>query len=834
MTWRIRLFEHALPIIVLVIIGSFTYAVFFQIPYAGFEFSNGRVSQIITRAPESGFLQVGDRLIKVEDVNFDEFHNNLRARLIENVSVGQALPLVVERNEQTISIDWIFPGPSQEQVFERINSQWWFAYVFWFAGTAMLLLIRPRGIHWALFVSLCYLTAIWLGAGSGPSHWHLGQSAIVLRAAIWLSVPVYLHFHWIFPRALGKLPAVLWGGLYLGAVVFAVLEWFQVLTISSFYAGGLIALGGSILLLVSHYLLQRKERDDIRLLLLSSFLTLLPIIAINVSHLLEIKPSAFAEGGAFLAFPAIPGAYFYAMFRKQYEELVPRANRMVRIYLAVILLGVLFIVVIPFLDAQFHLENSTLALGLVSIAWAGFIAGLTFFPFLTLPALAESSIPYSRKDQFNLRANRLVSIYLFFTLVVTAFAGLLFVIDNTVDFRGKATVLGVLAGLSIGIFSVYGFNPFQRFIEHTLLGIPLPPNELLETYSSKITTSLDSQLLVQLLRDQVLPTLLVRQSALLEVSENNSIELLYAAGIHQEQIPTSESFRSMREQFVRSRDPLISSDWPAGYAWVRIIFPLKVEGRIIGLWLLGSRDPDDSYAPTEITVLETIANQTAIALVNIDQADKLHALLQADIERQDTERTSLARGLHDVVLNQLASISMYSESRGGDQALKADLQTAIDFLREMVSNLRPAMLAFGLYHGLAELVDRLNDRDTHGMVVRLEISPTDIRYDEKIEQNIFWIVHQACENATSHSRGTTLTIQGILESGSIQLSVEDDGSGFSYESELNIPEMLSARHYGLVGMYERADLIGAQLQFDSSPGRGTKVSVELSSRDLIA
>jgi GAF domain-containing protein len=83
-------------------------------------------------------------------------------------------------------------------------------------------------------------------------------------------------------------------------------------------------------------------------------------------------------------------------------------------------------------------------------------------------------------------------------------------------------------------------------------------------------------------------------------------------------------------------------------------YSARIGGKLIGIWLLGRRDPDDFYAQSEISVLQTISNQTAIALNNIAHAELLHALYQADIERQEKERAALARGLHDEVLNQLA------------------------------------------------------------------------------------------------------------------------------------------------------------------------------------
>ena len=59
-----------------------------------------------------------------------------------------------------------------------------------------------------------------------------------------------------------------------------------------------------------------------------------------------------------------------------------------------------------------------------------------------------------------------------------------------------------------------------------------------------------------------------------------------------------------------------------------------------------------------------------------------------------------------------------------------------------------------------------------------------------------------------------------VHDGIARLEVADNGAGFE-------PAAVAGEHYGLVGMRERADAIGAQLAIDSRPGRGTKVAVEL-------
>jgi signal transduction histidine kinase len=107
----------------------------------------------------------------------------------------------------------------------------------------------------------------------------------------------------------------------------------------------------------------------------------------------------------------------------------------------------------------------------------------------------------------------------------------------------------------------------------------------------------------------------------------------------------------------------------------------------------------------------------------------------------------------------------------------------------------------------------------------LNISEADVRYSPKVEEHLFRIVQQACENALRHANARSIQVHGTLESRGLSLSVEDDGKGFQYVGALDLNDLLRQGHYGLVGMHERAALIDAALEIESTPGRGTRVRV---------
>src|SRR3990170_7286579 len=344
--------ERYFPLIVFILLAIFTYQMLFLVPYAGFEFLRGKIIKVYVTGAGRDSLQVGDQIIKIGSTTWDQFDNDLRLQFFEGAIPGQVIPILVERGGQILSIEWKYPGLTNLQILERLNSPWWLVYVFWLAGTATLLFVRPKGGTWFLLATLNYLTALALAAGSGPSHWHIGESAIVLRATIWICVPVYLHFHWVFPKPLGRLPIYIWVGLYMLGSGLALSEWMQIIPTFTNIWDFLLAIGGVILLLVAHIILQPAYRRDILPLVIGASLGLLPLSVIGIVSLLGMELSLIIEGGLLLTLPALPGGYFFAVSRKQLGNNIRRARRLVNLYISAVVLGALLILALSFLFAR--------------------------------------------------------------------------------------------------------------------------------------------------------------------------------------------------------------------------------------------------------------------------------------------------------------------------------------------------------------------------------------------------------------------------------------------------------------------------------------------------
>ena len=736
--------EYALPWLVLAVLLAYSYAYFFQRAY-GFRWGtqDAIISRILVNEREPT-IHVGDKLVQVGSVTLQSFKNNLRQNLFEGTQPGQVVPITVERGGQLITVQWRLPGPTPVEQREQLFGPWFLAYFFWVAGTVTVLVLRPRDERRFLMAAFNFLTAISLITGSGLSFFHIWYSALVLRMAVWMSVPVYLHLHWVFPRPLGKLPRPAVWAAYALAAAMAGLQWFQLLPSGLYSLGFVMALVGSVVLLLIHAERQPDMRRDLRMLLMATSLAVAPTVTLAIAVRIRgsVPPAAAL---ALLSLPILPFAYLYAAYRSQLGGLELRVNRLITIYAFLILLGV---VMVP----------------------------------------------------------------------------LLVIIDQLPRFSADQTLItGIIASILVTAVSLGGFPLFQRLMERRLLGIAVPSKDLQQTYSSHITSSTSLPALTQLLEKQIMPSLLVRQFVFL-VLDDGSTRVLLQTGVSDDQIPRTGAREVLAPLVGKRPAPLLPED--PHLAWIRLVLPLRVEDDVLGFWLFGRRDPDDLYSLVELPVLESFANQTAIALSNILQTERLRSMYEADINRHENERLGLARDLHDSVLSELAGMLMNTDVGDLPKSFQEGYQALIQRVREIVRELRPPMLNYGLKPAIEELADNLMERSKEAVTVVVKLESNGERYAPDKEQHLFRIVQEACENALRHSNGKTITVSGQLAAGLAEVSIEDDGYGFELgKQNIDLYDLLSQRHFGLAGMFERAELIQAEIRITSAPGAGTRIFV---------
>lgn len=214
------------------------------------------------------------------------------------------------------------------------------------------------------------------------------------------------------------------------------------------------------------------------------------------------------------------------------------------------------------------------------------------------------------------------------------------------------------------------------------------------------------------------------------------------------------------------------------------------------------------------------------------QLRELSAYLQSVREE---ERTRIARELHDELGQSLTAIRLGldvvinrpdMEAGSARQHLEKLQQLAastIESVQRIAADLRPPILdELGLPAAIEWLVDTFAERS--GIVCELH-SPTDLPLDFPVRERevctaIFRILQEALTNVGRHSRATRVTISLQAQPGELHLHIADNGcgidAGVSRDGSL-----------GLMGMRERALMLGGTLQIQSGPGEGTRIDVIL-------
>ena len=204
-------------------------------------------------------------------------------------------------------------------------------------------------------------------------------------------------------------------------------------------------------------------------------------------------------------------------------------------------------------------------------------------------------------------------------------------------------------------------------------------------------------------------------------------------------------------------------------------------------------------------------------------------MLEKLVGAQEDERRRIARDLHDELGQLLTALRLQLEAAGKlcedneelcnkineTQLLAKRVDEGIDFL---AWELRPAALDdFGLYAALIKYVREWS----HYAGVPAELLDSDLkkaRFSHEVETNLYRIAQESLNNVYKHANARRAEIILDKRGDLIVLIVEDDGAGFNTEDKMN-----REKGIGLIGMEERAALIGGTLEIESAPGKGTTV-----------
>jgi signal transduction histidine kinase len=210
----------------------------------------------------------------------------------------------------------------------------------------------------------------------------------------------------------------------------------------------------------------------------------------------------------------------------------------------------------------------------------------------------------------------------------------------------------------------------------------------------------------------------------------------------------------------------------------------------------------------------------------------LHSYIGAITQGQEDERQRLARELHDdtiqslIALKQRAQLTRLALPKDAPLKSLTELETlleqTINNLRRTIRALRPIYLEdLGLVAALEMLTNEAGQNS--GFKTEFRVSGNERRLAPDVELALYRMVQESLSNIKRHAHATQASVVVEFTAQAIQIRVIDDGIGF--EVPKSPGEFVSGGHFGLVGLYERAQLIDAGLEIKSVSGKGTQLLI---------
>ena len=493
--------------------------------------------------------------------------------------------------------------------------------------------------------------------------------------------------------------------------------------------------------------------------------------------------------------------------------------------------------------------------------------------FLVISPLWPLTYIYSiyRNDlgTFEFRSNRLLALYGFFAVYIATYLGAYNLFQGLwSEHHFDPALLGLALSLAFVISAPAAFRWFQKQVDHRIFGIKYTHHEVISAFAARIPAAYNLTILRGVIIDEILPTLMIRKSALYELNQD-VIEVIYEQEVSVESLPRS------REELVQlvgeaGRYISFSKDARGRYSWVRLIVPLSVQDEVVGIWLLGRRDPDDFYPNSDIVLLTNLANQIAPVIENVrlveqarQEVQENRRLQQQLVHSQKMEAIGrLSAGVAHDFNNILSVIIGYSNlvlRQYGDDKTLGQAVANIKDAGERAATLTKQLLAFSrkqvmevqlanlnaVVADVEKMLARLAGEDIE-LLTRLETDLPNVRVDPgqmgQVVINLAVNARDAMPNGGQivietkalHCEKGSARHEGVPPGEYVVLTVEDNGSGVDpeikarmFEPYFTTKEMGKGTGLGLSMVYGIIEQSAGHIFVDSELGHGTRFTIYL-------
>lgn len=299
------------------------------------------------------------------------------------------------------------------------------------------------------------------------------------------------------------------------------------------------------------------------------------------------------------------------------------------------------------------------------------------------------------------------------------------------------------------------------------------------------------------------------------------------------QIDTIPQFRGL---WQTEREKIVNSN-------LELLCPIKSRGKLIGILALGKKQSGVLYSHEDVELVMSLASQAGIIIENARMFDSLknqqfqvqHLLTQA-VLAQEEERERISVDIHDSVAqwlvaasyraqtcNQLLSGDGNSKARDELADIESTLNKSVKELRRVMIGLRPPALdELGLTHALRQ---SLEDLKSDGLVGKYSEVGTPFRLPSSVEIAVYRIVQETLTNIRKHASATKVNLRLQFQADRLLVEIRDNGKGFDLSQTLD--SAIAVGHMGLLGMKQRAEMLGGEVKIRTGEGAGTTIILSL-------
>lgn len=303
--------------------------------------------------------------------------------------------------------------------------------------------------------------------------------------------------------------------------------------------------------------------------------------------------------------------------------------------------------------------------------------------------------------------------------------------------------------------------------------------------------------------------------------------------LHRETIDIFTEFKSLWETESDEIDALE----------LALFCPITRKGRLIGILGLSRKRRSTPYSNEDVDLLTTMATGAAIVIENAmmldnlkEQQRRVEQLLAGTFLAQEEERKRISVELHDSVAQwlvgasyrmQACSAQLSSKDKDETQSELAEIEDTIDRslkeIRRVMAGLHPpALHELGLVHALRQLLEGLKP---DSIAYHFETTGEPVRLPPSSELGIYRVVQESLNNIRKHSGASAVVLRVRFDAENISVEVHDNGKGFNLSRTMR--SAVAVGHMGVLGMKERATMLGGNLKIKTRQGSGTSIFLTL-------